>query len=107
MSRFCLQPTSAIASVQPGSRILAATSGTTIVAKNMDKSDVFSTVYLRITRYCSPKAPPATAAMRMKPKPIRILESGSADGGMKRLSEWVNESPGEPAVRKLRTGQGE
>mgnify|MGYP002683307637 CR=1 FL=1 len=40
-----------------------------MVAKNKDRSAALSTVYLRITRYCKPKAPPATAAMRIMKNP--------------------------------------
>src|SRR3990172_3753156 len=64
-----------MAVVQPGRRMLIAIRGTTMVAKNRDNRAALSTVSRRMTRYCKPKAPPATAATRImkNPKIIGLL----------------------------------
>src|SRR5580698_572013 len=70
---FAANPARAIAEVHPGSSTEQAISGMGTVAQNIDSSEVFSTAYFRITRYCSPKAPPAAAASRIKRNPITTV----------------------------------
>src|ERR1700722_10724044 len=70
---FAANPARAMAVVHPGSSTEQAISGMGTVAQNIDSSEVFSTAYFRMTRYCSPKAPPATAANTIKRNPIRTV----------------------------------
>src|SRR5580658_8849889 len=70
---FAANPARAMAVVHPGSSTEQAISGMGTVAQNIDSKEVFSTAYFRMTRYCSPNAPPATAASRIQRNPNRTV----------------------------------
>src|SRR4051812_203977 len=82
-----------------------------MVAKKSEMSEVFSTVYVRITRYCKPKAPPAIAATRMNAKPVRrfvICEdtANMTGSSMLRLDRGLELSPGEQSRKRQPTSPG-